>query len=585
MYKSVKTLSLLCLISLNAVAQTKWYDPLEGDENHIQGKAWISENAKNYHRLPNRAKDKVRQPVWSLSLNSTGLNIPFYCNAPEIQVEMELAYVNHQQNQPDIATSGLDLYVTDCHGVTEWNACPANMSIPRQGSNVVKFTYKDLEYHNYHQRGSQYQLFLPLLSEVKSLKIGIPDSCELKWAPITQERPIVVYGTSIAQGIAASRPAMAWSNQLTRRLDTPIINLAFSGNALGDREVYDLISEIDAQLYVIDCMPNMYNVRDSIVARTLYGVEKIRKVSQKPILLVENCGYTYASTNAPIKNEQIVTNRELKKAYAEIKRRGIKDVHYMTMQEIGLLPDSQVDGWHASDWGMTLYADAYEKKINEILGRKIDPRFVPVRQRREPDQYEWAERHEQVMQQNRTTDPEILLIGNSITHYWAGTPYSKRQAGPKAWETLFKGKRVTNMGFGWDRIENLYWRLYHGELEDCAPKKIFLFFGTNNLEKNSNQEIVDGLLGIADVIRTKQPQATLYVTCIYPRRDQEARVKELNAMLKHQLPMDAQLQLLDFTQELSLPDGKVNESLFSDGLHPNEKGYQVIAKLLKPHIQ
>lgn len=572
-----------CVLQISA--QTTWYDPLEGDVPHIEGRAWNTENAKNYHRLPDRAKDLVRPVVWWLSTNSTGLNIPFYCNAPQIEVQMVLSRVSQTQNMPLIATAGVDMYVTDCHGVTDWNACPASMSIPTNGNDTVRFVYKDLEYHNIHQRGSMYRLFLPLLSEVKSLKIGIPDSCELKWAPVTQERPIVVYGTSIAQGIAASRPAMAWSSQVARRTDTPVINLGFSGNALGDREVYDLISEIDAQLFVIDCMPNMYPVNDSIVARTVYGVEKIRSVSQSPILLVENCGYTYGKTNAPIENECVVTNRELKKAYEEILRRGIPGVYYMTKEEIGLTPDSQVDGWHASDLGMSLYANAYEKKINEILGRKIMSKFPPVRQRREPDQYEWAERHEQILEQNKTTDPEILMIGNSITHYWSGNPYCARHAGPKSWEKLFKGKRVSNLGMGWDRIENVFWRLYHGELDNCSPQKIFMFVGTNNLQLNSNEEIVEGLIGLADLIKQKQPQAHLYVTCIYPRRGQEERVLQLNTLLKQKMKVEEKVTILDINQKLLQPDGKINESFFSDGLHPNEKGYEVIASQLKEFIK
>lgn len=572
-------------MSLWANAQTKWYDPLDGEEPHIQGRAWNTENANNYHRLPERAKDLVRPAVWWLSTNSTGLTIPFYSNAPEIEIKMVLSRIDVQQNMPLMATAGLDMYVTDCNGVTDWNACPANIRIPVNGSDTVTYTYKDLEYHNYHKRGSQYTLFLPLLSEVKDVKIGIGEEYELKWAPITKERPIVAYGTSIAQGIAASRPAMAWTNQLTRRLDTPVINLGFSGNALGDHEVYDLISEIDAQLFIIDAMPNMYPVRDSIVARTVYGVEKIRTKSQAPILLVENDGYMYGKTNAPIENECIVTNQNLKKAYQEIVNRGIKEVYYLTKEEIGMSPDSQVDGWHASDLGMTHYADAYEKKINQILKRKIVKGFEPIRQRREPDQYEWAERHEQVMKMNRENNPDILLIGNSITHYWSGEPYSPRHEGTKSWPKLFKGKRVTNMGFGWDRLENVFWRLQHGELDDCRPEKIFTFLGTNNLEKNTNEEIVAGLVELAALIVEKQPQAKLYVTCIYPRRDQEERIAKLNALLKQELKTSAQVEILDINDKLLLNNGKLNEMLFSDGLHPNEKGYKIIASELQPYIK
>ena len=80
------------------------------------------------------------------------------------------------------------------------------------------------------------------------MEIGVPTDSYFKFAPITIERPILVYGTSIAQGASASRPAMAWSNILQRRFDMPVINLGFSGNALMDPAVYDLISEVDARM-------------------------------------------------------------------------------------------------------------------------------------------------------------------------------------------------------------------------------------------------------------------------------------------------------------------------------------------------
>jgi len=32
------------------------------------------------------------------------------------------------------------------------------------------------------------------------------------------------------------------------------------------------------------------------------------------------------------------------------------------------------------------------------------------------------------------------------------------------------------------------------------------------------------------------------------------------------------------------PNGKIDESLFVDGLHPNEAGYSKLAEMIKPHL-
>ena len=56
------------------------------------------------------------------------------------------------------------------------------------------------------------------------------DDQSVEFIPVYREKPIVLYGTSIAQGACASRPGMAWGNIVQRNLDLPLINLGFSGN-------------------------------------------------------------------------------------------------------------------------------------------------------------------------------------------------------------------------------------------------------------------------------------------------------------------------------------------------------------------
>ena len=82
----------------------------------------------NYHRMPDRLKPVMRDAVWQLSTNSAGLHIDFYSNAPEIVVRYTVSGNKTLPNLTTIAVSGLDLYATDCHGVTDWCACPGNYS-------------------------------------------------------------------------------------------------------------------------------------------------------------------------------------------------------------------------------------------------------------------------------------------------------------------------------------------------------------------------------------------------------------------------------------------------------------------------
>ena len=56
------------------------------------------------------------------------------------------------------------------------------------------------------------------------------------------------------------------------------------------------------------------------------------------------------------------------------------------------------------------------------------------------------------------------MLGNFITHFWGRLPYEKRRMADDVWQKLFRGKSVVNLGYGWDRIENVQWRVLHGEL-------------------------------------------------------------------------------------------------------------------------
>lgn len=586
MKKAMITGLLPILLSAMLQAQTVWHDPLKADTARVQGRAWSVEMGNNYGRMPARMKSMLREAVWNLSTCSAGLYIEFYTNAPEIIVRYTVSGSLTLPNMTTLATSGLDLYVTDSDGHTDWCACPGNYRFGQQPGDTITFRYNDLTYHNNHKLGSEYRLFLPLYNSVKWIEIGTPEESVFKFSPLSNERPIVAYGTSILQGASASRAGMAWTSQLQRRLDTPIYNIGFSGNAWMDSQIFDALSEIDTQLYILDCMPNMYIWRDSIQSRTVAGVKKLRSKSNAPILLVENDGYMYGAINKKIAEECDVTNRELSKAYKTLQDAGIKDIYYLTKEEIGLTPDSQVDGWHASDIGMTIYADAYEKKIREILNWHPLSQYTPVRQRREPAIYEWNERHQQVINRNRSAHPDILMIGNSITHYWGGQPYHRIHRNQQCWDNLFEGHTVTNMGFGWDRIENVLWRIYHGELDDVQAHDIFLMIGTNNLSvKDSAEKVAQGIVELVDAIAHKQPEAHIHVMKIFPRRDMNKAVNDTNRLLEQKLKTNARISLLDLTPILTLGNGQINPTYYgTDGLHPNQAGYEAIADFLKSSI-
>lgn len=578
----------LCVLFLTSIllasAQTKWYNPLEQSEPVVQGRWWNDELRSNYHRMPDRAKESVRAAVWNLSRQSAGLSIKFHTNAPSVKVRYKVTGGLSMFHMPTTGVSGLDLYATDADGRLRWCASKFNLSF----KDTINYEFKDITYFTGEGRGYDFELFLPLYNEVSWMEIGVPEGRDLHFYPVTTEAPIVVYGTSIAQGACASRTGMAWSNIVKRETTYPLINLGFSGNGLLEEEVFSYLAEIPAKLFVIDCLPNLSTERTELIYdRLLHGVEILRQKSEAPILLVEH-NYANGTSSQQSVDWYSHSNAEQRRALDTLLAKGVKGLYYLSHDELAFTQESMVEGIHPNDLGMRQYADAYIRKLAEIFPEEGngDETFSPCTQQR--DWYNWRERHELILRRNREESPEIVLFGNSITHFWSDDTRkdpAQRRAYSKSWDKLFKGQIVHNQGCGWDRIENGLWRIAHGELDGFDAKKVFLLLGTNNLGTNTDQQIVDGMMLLIKAVRRHQPKAKIYQVGIMPRRNDEARVETINAMVRQRL-QDTDITYVDMTSGFVDADGHLIESLFiGDGLHPNEKGYAIEAKNLAPYVK
>jgi lysophospholipase L1-like esterase len=123
------------------------------------------------------------------------------------------------------------------------------------------------------------------------------------------------------------------------------------------------------------------------------------------------------------------------------------------------------------------------------------------------------------------------------------------------------------------------WRVYHGELDGIASKQIVLMIGTNNLQLNTNEEIVNGLQFLIRAISKKQPKAQLLMMGILPRRGLESRILILNKLIEKNIAGN-KITFADAGYLLVKKDQKIDESIFSDGLHPNAAGYELIGSFL-----
>ena len=132
-----------------------------------------------------------------------------------------------------------------------------------------------------------------------------------------------------------------------------------------------------------------------------------------------------------------------------------------------------------------------------------------------------------------------------------------------------------NLGYSSDRIENVLWRIYHGELDGYQAEKIVVMIGTNNLGIHSAEEIVDGLEFLLKQIQIRQPKAKIKVAGLFPRKGMESDVKKLNKQISKMAARNG-CDYIDVGKKLLAKSGKIDEKLFVDGQRLNDKGDAVI---------
>lgn len=340
--------------------KTHWFDI---KNLGVEGKGW-TETEAFFDRLPAKAKGGVRPPVWSLSKHSAGMAVRFVTDATAIKAKWELTSANLALNHmAATGVSGLDLYVKTDTGKWRWLA----VGRPTKQKNDVTLT------SGLTPGKREYILYLPLYNGVKSVEIGIPSSSHLWKAPAREpgkDKPLIFWGTSITQGGCASRTGMVHTAILGRRLNRPVINLGFSGNGRMEPEVAKLIAELDASVFIIDCLPN---VTAPVVAKETVPLVKTLRAAHPdtPILLVEDRTYSNAYLKKSSQERHRASRQALREGYQQLKKAGVKHLYYLEGESLlGNDSEDTVDGSHPTDLGFFRQANAFEKALKPILNQQ-----------------------------------------------------------------------------------------------------------------------------------------------------------------------------------------------------------------------
>lgn len=341
-----------------AKAELVWHDV---ESIGAEGRAWPEQpRLRWYDRLPAAAEKTVTSNVWNLSRHSAGMMVRFQSDAAAISVRYQLLHERlANPNMSAMGASGVDLYARDAQGRWRW------VSASKPAGKTV-----DAELISGLAPGSrEYALYLPLYNGVDKLEIGVPPGATFTGLAPRPAKPVVFYGTSITHGASASRAGMVHTAIIGRHLDRPVVNLGFSGNGRMDAEVGEFLKEIDAAVFIIDCLPNMNPAQ--VLEKCGPLVKQLRaRRPDTPIVLVEDRRYTN-SWITPGKDKFHTENHAaLRTAYDALKAEGVTNLHYIPGDDLlGDDAEGAVDASHPSDLGFMRQAAVMEPIIRQALGR------------------------------------------------------------------------------------------------------------------------------------------------------------------------------------------------------------------------
>ena len=178
-------------------------------------------------------------------------------------------------HMPPTGVSGWDLYARDASGQWRWVMVSAhgagNANGNRAGFDSGPAGIRPLD--------------LPLYNGVESFSIGVPGGAQFEGLP-ARPKPLIFYGTSTTQ-----RPVRLSGHGVRRHPGPPTGPARRQPRFLrqwpnGCRAIGDLLVEIDASAYIIDCVGNM-SVGD-ITGKCIALVKQLRAARPAtPIFLLE----------------------------------------------------------------------------------------------------------------------------------------------------------------------------------------------------------------------------------------------------------------------------------------------------------
>ena len=310
-------------------------------------------------RMPCEDSAKVTPNISYLSGHTAGGRVAFMCDSSRIRINVSYPTLEKMYHMPLTGQAGFSLL--EVKGEKEYlrySFAPNFGSEDGYISTSRKLPGRGMR---------KYILYFPLYNKVKELEIVIEKGSSIKpFNPYKETLPFLYYGSSITQGGCASRPDNAYQSIVTKINHIDHINLGFTGNCKGEKEMAEFVAKTPCSLFIY-----AYDNNAPTPEHLKQTHEEFFKIFRKhqpntPVIFVSATNYGENSKQYKKRRDIII------ETYNNALKAGDKNVYFLdgkTMYPSSMRESCSVDGAHPNDLGFYFIARQILKISKKALNQ------------------------------------------------------------------------------------------------------------------------------------------------------------------------------------------------------------------------
>ena len=181
----------------------------------------------------------------------------------------------------------------------------------------------------------------------------------------------------------------------------------------------------------------------------------------------------------------------------------------------------------------------------------------------------------------KSGEDRVVFMGNSITEGWA-------QDNPE----FFEGKSYINRGISGQTTPQMLVR-FRADVVNLKPKVVVILAGTNDIAENTGpttlEMIEDNIASMVEIAKANNIKVVLcsvlpaYDYPWKPGLNPAEKIVNLNKWIKDHATKNG-ISYVDFYTPMADERNGLKKEFSEDGVHPNKKGYVVMAPLVEKAI-